>query len=156
MGGWEMSRYKADDMSLLLPSFRAKMLLVVDDMLDLGHDIVVFDTGRSKREAAKNAARGVGRPNSIHCYGGACDCICGKHGWSCRAHGCSFFEDYGRVVEKHGLVWGGNFDRDPSTDDRLDDRPHAQGMEVKDQNRFRALRTAAERDAFIAARLCKP
>lgn len=149
-----MTRYRADDLNLLLPSFKAKMLLVIADMQALGYDIVPFDTLRTKKEAAKNAARGVGRPNSIHCYRGACDCICGEHGWDCHKHGCKFYEDYGKCVESRGLVWGGNFDRDPNTDDRIDDRPHAQCVEVKDQNRFRALPDDAARDAFIKARLC--
>jgi hypothetical protein len=133
----------------------AKMLLVLSDMRGLGYEIVPFDTLRTPKEAEKFAARGVGSKRSMHVYGVACDCICGKHGWDCVKNDCAFFTDYGRIVESHGLVWGGNFDRDPSTDDRLDDRPHAQGVTVGQQPVLRALRDDAARERFIAARLCK-
>lgn len=150
-----MNRYRADDLTLLLPSFRAKMELVIADMRALGYDIVPFDTLRTEKEAAKYAAKGVGSKRSMHIYGVACDCICGKHGWACREHKCKFFDDYGRVVEARNLVWGGNFDRDPLTDDRLDDRPHAQGCTVGQQNAVRAISDPVKRDAYVAARLCR-
>lgn len=150
-----MSRFKEDDPALLLPSFQPIVAAVRAEMTALGYQCVLFDSRRSPKEAAKNAARGVGRPDSIHCYDGAADCICGVHGWSCHEHGCAFFEDYGAIVERHGMVWGGNFDQDRSKPDRVDDRPHMQCVTVAQQPVFRALRDREARDRFVAARLCR-
>ena len=141
--------YRADDLNLLLPSFAVKARRVLDAMRALGYDPCPFDTLRTPAEAAKFHARGVGSKNSMHCYGVACDVICNKHGWDCSAHGCKFFTDLGRVVEAEGLVWGGRFRS-------RHDLPHFQSCTVADQPRVRAIKDWAARDAYIAARLCKP
>lgn len=141
-----MTRYRSDDLTLLLPSFERKARLVLSGMDARGFEPVPFDTVRTAAEAAKFFARGVGSKDSMHLYGVACDVICDLHGWSCSAHGCKFFSVLGEVVEGLGLVWGGRWKRH--------DLPHFQGVSVADQPILRAIKDPAERDAFVAARLC--
>ncbi len=141
--------YRSDDLDLLLPAFQPYARLILDDLRAWGHDPCPFDTRRTPEEAAKNHARGTGSKDSIHCYDAAMDVICNKHGWDCASHRCKFFVDYGKIVEARGMVWGGRFTK------RLD-LVHCQALEVKHQNMFRRLATRAERNAFIAARLCLP
>ena len=143
-----MTRYRADDLTLLLPSFERKARAVLAEMVARGYDPVPFDTLRTPAEAAKLFARGVGSANSMHCWGVACDVICGAHGWDCAAHRCKFFQALGEVVEGLGLVWGGRW---ASRRDLV----HFQGCTVADQAAVRAIKDPVARDAFIAARLCK-
>ena len=142
-----MTKYRADDLTLLLPSFERKARAVLAEMVARGYDPVPFDTLRTPAEAAKFYARGVGSKNSMHLYGVACDVICGSHGWQCSAHGCKFFQALGEVVEGLGLVWGGRWKRH--------DLPHFQACSVADQAAVRAIADPVKRDAFIAARLCQ-
>ncbi len=142
-----MARYKSDNVDLLLPSFATKAREIIAAMKARGFEAVPFDTLRTKEEAARNLARGVGIADSIHCYGAACDCICADHGWDCAKQGCSFYRVLGREVEARNLVWGGRF--------RRRDMPHFQALTIRDQPAFRALPDATARDAFIRARLCK-
>jgi hypothetical protein len=143
--------FRADDINLLLPSFAAYVRLVLEEMKRRGYDPCPFDTLRTQAEAAKFFARGVGSLNSMHCYGVACDVICNKHGWECSAHGCEFFSGLGDVVEALGLVWGGRFKS-------RHDLPHFQGCGAgaAEQARVRAIKDPVTRDAYIAARLCRP
>jgi peptidoglycan L-alanyl-D-glutamate endopeptidase CwlK len=141
-----MSRFRADDLTLLLPSFERKAREVLAAMVSLGYDPVPFDTLRTPAEAAKLFARGVGSRNSMHCYGVACDVICGKHGWDCSASGCKFFCALGEVVESLGLVWGGRWKS-------RNDLPHFQLCSVADQDAVRAIKDPAERDTFCAKRM---
>lgn len=144
-----MSKYKADNIDLLLPSFAAKVRQVIENMEGLGYDPIPFDTLRTPAEAAKFFARGVGSKDSMHLYGVACDIICGIHGWECRKNKCKFFTDLGKTVESLGLVWGGRFKN-------RNDMPHFQSCTIADQAEVRAIKDPVARDAFIAARLCKP
>lgn len=145
-----MSKYKADDIDLLLPSFAILVRRVLQAMRDKGYDPVPFDTLRTQKEADKFAARGVGSARSMHLYGAACDVICGAHGWDCGRHRCKFFETYGDVVESLGLTWGGNFDRDRKRRDRKYDAPHMQACTVGEQDAVRAIADWAERDRYVS------
>lgn len=145
----KMSKYRADDLDLLLPSFRKRIDIVIERLRERGYQPVPRDTLRTSAEAAKNAETGVGVANSMHCYGAACDVICDVHGWDCRKHGCQFFAALGEEAEKLGLTWGGRWSRRG----RGPDMPHVQGVRVIDQTRFRRLKDAEARDAFIAERL---
>lgn len=139
-----MTRYKADDVELLLPCFVpvAKRLLAA--LAERGFDPVPRDTLRTAEEALRNAKKGVGIVDSVHCHGAAMDVICGDHGWDCAANGCEFFAAVGEIAEDMGLVWGGRWKRR--------DLPHVQCVAVKDQDALRRLRTWAEKDAFVKAR----
>lgn len=140
-----MSRYKADDINLLLPSFIPYVAEVLARLKAAGFSPVLFDTLRTPVEALRNAQKGTGSLNSIHMYGAAADVICGEHGWSCAQAKCKFFERVGVEVEALGLVWGGRFSRA--------DKPHFQCVPLKHQAAFRALghdeRHAAARDKAI-------
>lgn len=147
-----MSRYKSDDVELLLPSFRVAVKLLLAKMTALGFEPVPFDTVRTAAEAAANAKKGTGTANSIHQWGCACDVICGAHGWSCRDADCEFYEALGREAEALKLVWGGRWKRV--------DMPHVQGIPVSAQPKMRALSTGAdsakERDHLVWAFLQRP
>lgn len=143
-----MTRYKADDIELLVPSFRPVVRRLLDALTARGFSPVPRDTLRTPAEALANAQKGVGIANSMHCYGVAVDVICGAHGWSCRERGCPFFTALGEEAEKLGLTWGGRW--------RRRDFPHVQAIPVADQGRIRKLGAqgqAAVLDAFVRSRL---
>lgn len=137
-----MTKFKSDDIDLLLPSFAILVRRVLQAMRDKGYEPVPFDTLRTPKEAAKYAARGVGSARSMHIYGAACDVICGVHGWDCKKHGCKFFEAYGDAVESLGLTWGGRW--------RKRDLPHMQACKVGEQDAVRAIADWAERDRYVS------
>lgn len=125
------SKYRSDTTDGLLPSFKPLVLKVIELQEADGHVAVLFDGVRTKAEAARNFKKGTGVADSIHCYGAAADVICGEHGWSCAAHGCSFFKDLQRNVESLGLLSGATFSKV--------DRPHFQGVSLKQQAALRKL-----------------
>lgn len=137
--------YKSDDIELLLPTWREKVRELMNRLGELGHRPILFDGLRTMDEAKRNAAKGVGIENSIHCYGAAADLICSKHGWSCQGQHCRFFVNLGREADAMGIVWGGHFTRV--------DLPHCQGISVHMQKEMRALGaepiTAAARDRLV-------
>lgn len=142
-----MGKYKPDDISLLLPSLREPVRELTVRMGELGFVCVLFDTLRTPGQAAKNAAKGSGKADSMHCYGAAADLICDVHGWDCHVAGCKFYETLGEQAEALGLVWGGRWHRV--------DLDHVQGVSIAQQAAMRALgmgdEHAAQRDALVAA-----
>lgn len=140
-----MSRYKADDVELLLPSFVPVAKRLLQALSERGFDPVSRDTLRTTEEALRNARKGTGIVDSIHCHGAAMDVICGEHGWDCHAHGCEFYAALGEIAEDLGLTWGGRWKRR--------DLPHVQAIPVRDQNALRALPTWEQKDEFIKKRL---
>lgn len=138
-----MSRYRADDVDLLLPSFAIVVRRLLAAMTARGFDPVPFDALRTPKESAKYAARGVGSKDSMHLYGAACDVICGQHGWDCKRHKCSFFASLGIEAEKLGLTWGGRFKT-------RYDAPHVQACTVAQQNAVRSIADWGERDKFVS------
>lgn len=142
-----MSKYKADDVGLLLPSFQPVARALLKRLEMLGYEPVPRDTLRTPAEALANAAKGTGIVDSIHLHGAAMDVICGVHGWDCVKHGCDFYNVLGREARNHGLVWGGDW--------RRVDKPHVQCVTVAEQKALRALATWDEKDDFVRARLVK-
>lgn len=140
-----MSRYKSDDIELLLPSFREAVRSVMSDMVALGFQPVLFDGMRTHAEALHNAAKGTGIKDSMHEYGVAADVICDVHGWQCRAKGCKFYTKLGASAEARKLLWGGRFTNV--------DQPHMQGVSIAQQKLIRALgkdtSTVTARDAEV-------
>src|SRR4051812_1339169 len=101
-----MSRYKQDDIALLLPSFQPEVQFILDDMKRQGFKPVLFDGFRTPAEALRNAAKGTGKANSPHLYGVAADVICDDHGWACADKRCKFYVKLVATVRARGLVTG--------------------------------------------------
>jgi hypothetical protein len=139
-----VTRHKADDVNLLLPSFRERVVLLLERLAARGYSPVPRDTLRTRAEAARNDEEGRGIKDSMHLYGAAADIICDAHAWSCAQRGCGFYDELGILAEAMGLTWGGRWKRR--------DMPHVQGVKVGDQPAFRRLKPE-QRDAFVAARL---
>ncbi len=125
-----MSRFKEDEIKLLLPFMQVRTQLLLDRMKELGFRPVLFDGMRTQEEANKNAAKGTGIVHSVHLLGLAADIICDDHGWQCRAKKCKFYTNLKREALDLGFVCGADF---PSVDE-----PHVQGCFVSDQGRLRA------------------
>lgn len=132
------SRYKEDDVNLLLPTFRQRVLALLVRMRVRGFDPIVFDTKRTAAEAAANAAKGTGIVNSLHITGAAADIISASKGWSDPA----FFKALGEEARKLWLTWGGTFTKV--------DGPHVQAIPVSLENSYRTLTNDAARDAFVS------
>lgn len=130
-----MAKYKSDSIDGLLPAFRTEVQAVLDEVTADGYEPVLFDALRTKAEAVRNATKGTGIKDSIHCYGAAADVICGKHGWSCAQHGCGFYGALAARVRARKLVCGADFSKV--------DQPHFQGISIKQQAAMRALGTGA-------------
>lgn len=137
-----MTRYRADDIALLLPTFRK----LVEELLVLmrtdGFAPVLRDGMRTPAEAKATAARGVGIADSMHCYGIAADIICDEHGWDCARQGCHFFTALGEHAQAIGLTWGGSWPRK--------DLPHVQAVPVGLQTRVRRAGSPEAVEAICA------
>jgi hypothetical protein len=142
---------KEDDIKLLPPTMQLKVQAVLDGMVALGYEPVLFDGIRTKAEAARNAVVGKGIVDSIHCYGAAADIICRKHLWQCKPKGCKFYVALGKLAKGMGFVWGGDF--------HSVDQPHIQAVMVFMQDQFRALepdlRDAQIQKFFLLRELAK-
>lgn len=143
--------FAAADLSQLLPAFQPLATKLLEALRERGFTPVARCTGRTRAEAAANAARGTGIRDSMHLYGAAMDVVCGVHWWDCGKHGCRFFEALGEEAERLGLTWGGRWKRGG----KGPDLPHVQCLAVRDQDAFRTLATAEERNAFVRARLAR-
>ncbi len=142
-----MSRYKEDKIELLLPHMQTRVQALIDAMKALDYEPILFDGLRTPEEAVANAKKGTGVVESMHLFGLASDLICDKHGWSCRAQKCKFYQNLKREATKLGFVCGADFGSV--------DEPHVQACFIADQAAIRALGTgdkrAAARDAKVAA-----
>lgn len=137
--------YKQDDISLLLPTFRASVEGVIRRVRSAGHNPCLFDTLRTVEEAKRNAARGKGIVRSMHLYGAAADVICNIHGWDCAKNKCEFYRVLADAVAAEKLVHGKYFTRV--------DEPHMQGIRVAHQDEMRLLgvepESAFARDVLV-------
>ncbi len=125
------------DPSKLLPSFAAKIDLLIRRMRAEGYDPMFWEGYRSPERAAALERIGSGIRNSIHIYGAAADIVDRKKLWSNPA----FFAALGRNAKAIGLTWGGDWKRG--------DKPHVQGLAVSAQSAFRALPSAQAREQFL-------
>lgn len=137
-----MSKYPEDDIKLLPPTMQVHVQSVIDQLKATGFKPILFDGMRTKAEALKNAAKGTGRPDSIHMYGAASDLICDDHGWQCRKFKCKFYQNLKRIASAEGFVCGADF--------HSVDEPHIQAVMVFMQQKFREL-PDDERDEAIRA-----
>jgi peptidoglycan L-alanyl-D-glutamate endopeptidase CwlK len=125
-----VAKYRADDITKLLPAFQERLQELLDVMVAAGYQPLLFDGFREPAEAAKNAAKGVGTKDSMHCLGIAADVIDAERGWK---HP-EFFERLGKEAERIGLTWGGRWARK--------DLCHVQAIPVSLQAKARRLKPA--------------
>lgn len=143
-----MSRYRADDITQLVPSFRVKVQELLDLMRADGYDPVVRDAYRTHEEAQANEAAGVGIADSMHCYRVAADIIDAVRGW---AHP-EFFD----ALHTHALDLGlTRVRRRQANGRRVWDKPHVQAIPVALQAAVRKAKTVEEIDAICAKHLGK-
>ncbi len=133
-----MTKYREDDINLLLPSMQKHVQFVLDALRADKYRPVLFDSYRPPEEALANAAKGTGIVKSMHSYRSAADIICEKHGWSCRAKKCKFYQTLKRHALSLGFVCGADFSSV--------DEPHIQCVFVSDQNAVREARDDEERE----------
>jgi hypothetical protein len=136
-----------DDLDFLLSAFRPKVDLMIAAMTARGFKLRVFETRRERQRAHYLASIGKSKNGalSMHCLDAALDCVDAEKLWDNPA----FFRALGEESQKLKLTWGGDWDGDPTTKESFVDSPHVQAIPVHLQNRFRALRTDDERNAFI-------
>ncbi len=133
-----MTKYREDDITQLLPTNQRHVQFVLDAMRADKYQPVLFDGYRTAEEALKNAAKGTGIVKSMHSYRSAADIICEKHGWSCRANKCKFYQHLKKHALSVGFVCGADFSSV--------DEPHIQCVFVADQNAVREARDDEERE----------
>lgn len=132
------NKYKSDNINLLLPSFRDKVLVLLMRMSDLGFDAIPFDTLRSQKQVDKNVEKGTGIKNSLHLTGAAVDIISASKGWN---PGSKFWNALQNEAEKIGLTSGAKFTKI--------DKPHVQAIPVKLQAQYRKLTSPDARNLFV-------
>jgi hypothetical protein len=133
----KVGKFKEDNINLLLPAFRNKVLLLIDAMKQKGFDPVLHDTGRTQLEALTYAEKGVGVKNSLHLFGAATDIISASKGWK----NPKFFQALEQEANKLNLTSGNTF--------RRKDPNHIQAIPIKYQVAFRKLTSPQARDLFI-------
>jgi hypothetical protein len=104
------SRYQSakciNDINLLEPLLRAKVLKIVDEAKALGLKLMVFETYRSQQRQKQLFKEGVTalKEVGVHHYGLACDLVRdvgGEPSWK------GDFSILGQLAQKHHLIWGG-------------------------------------------------
>jgi len=142
------SKYKQDDINLLLPAFRLKIQRLLNNMTQRGFDPILFDTGRTQKEADIFAAKGTGIVNSLHLLGAAADIISASKGWNWPL----FFNALAEESKNLNLISGSTFKVriDPITKKKKGpDMPHVQAIPVKLQATFRKLTSPEARNLFL-------
>jgi hypothetical protein len=95
-----------DDINLLEPVFRAKVLKIVAEAKALGLKLMVYETYRSQQRQEQLYEEGVTglKEVGVHHYGLACDLVRdvgGEPSWK------GDFSILGQLAQKHHLIWGG-------------------------------------------------
>lgn len=96
------------DLSLLEPTTRALMQNIVSAALQMGIDLMIYETYRSeaRQEALFNEGASKLRTVGVHHYGLACDIvrsINGEPSWK------GDFSFLGQLAHSSGLIWGGDW-----------------------------------------------
>lgn len=115
---------RISDMELLEPRTRELVRLVLQDAKDLGIELMVFETFRSKARQKMLFKQGVTKllKVGVHHYGLACDLVKNVNGepsWK------GDFDFLGTIARHHGLVWGGDWG-EPSMSHSFVDSDHVQ------------------------------
>lgn len=128
---------RLSDIALLLPSFRARLMPMLERIRGQGYKPVVHETLRSleRSEQLVKEGRSQSVGPSMHCYRIAADIICGEHGWDCKEHGCRFYD----VLHAEALDSGLTRVRltNKKTGKKFWDGPHVQGCPVRLQDKVR-------------------
>ena len=135
------------DLAFLLPTFLAKVTLLIAAMQARGFKPKVWETRRTAQRASYLASIGKSKNGalSMHCLDCAVDFVDEDKLWDNPA----FFKALGEEAKKLHMTWGGDWDGDPDTKETFVDSPHIQGVTIAMQNRFRALRSVLAREEFL-------
>ena len=112
------------DVNLLEPVTRAAVQAAVADAAQLGVDLMVFETFRSRERQAMLFDQGVTKLKQVgvHHYGLACDLVRqvdGEPNWK------GDYSFLGPIARHHGLVWGGDWGQ-PASPHSFRDYDHVQ------------------------------
>ena len=121
-----------DDITLLEPVFRAKVLKIVAEAKELGLKLMVFETYRSQQRQEELFKKNKTKLEKVgvHHYGLACDLvkdINGQPSWD------GDFSFLGPLAKKHGLIWGGDWGT-PDKPHSFRDDDHVQRCSIADQD----------------------
>jgi len=141
------SRSRVDSsLEKLVPSFRVKVLELLQRMRGLGFRPVVFETYRSPSRAAELAAKGTGVALSQHTLGLAVDILDAEKMWDAPR----VFWD---ALHRNALELGLGRIKRRDVNGNLDwDLPHVQALPGAYDAKMRALLTAARREEFLRER----
>jgi hypothetical protein len=119
------------DMALLEPVTRAAVEAILAEAMEMGIDLMVFETYRSQELQEIYYRRGVTklRKVGVHRYGLAADIVksmSGEPSWD------GDFSFLGPLAEKYGLIWGGDWG-EPDQPHSFQDYVHVQRIRVEDQ-----------------------
>lgn len=128
----------------LVPSFRAKVEVLLEQMRATGHRPRVFETYRTAERAAELAKKGTGVALSQHTLGTAVDIVdADDTPWDAPA---KFWTDLHRFALDLGL---GRIQRKQPNGALAWDQPHVQALPGRYDTKLRTLADAAARDAFV-------
>jgi hypothetical protein len=122
---------RVSDLGLLEPVTRQRVEAIIDDARGEGLALMVFETYRSKARQQELFQQGATRLQQVgvHHYGLACDIVKsvgGEPSWK------GSFDVLGRLAQKHGLIWGGDWG-DPAAHHDFVDAVHVQRCTVAKQ-----------------------
>lgn len=105
---------RVSDATLLEPETLTAVSAIINDALEQGHDLRVFETYRSQKRQDILFHRGATRLRTVgtHHYGLAADLVAyveGEPNWKVSYH------FLGELAAKHGLVWGGGWSTFPDS-----------------------------------------
>lgn len=125
------------DLAVLAPKFRAALERVLADLRGLGMDPLVIETlrthdrqrflygfGRDYDDGRGTVTYSADADETWHGFGLAADVISQADRWNAPL---AFWEALGRSADRHGLLWGADWDGDGDwRDERFTDFPHLQ------------------------------
>lgn len=120
-----------NDLALLEPVTRAAVQAIIADALEMGIELMIFETYRSKELQQAYFRRGVTKLRNVgvHHYGLAADLVKSVHGnpsWK------GSFDFMLELAERHNMISGLNWG-DPDSKHSFIDPVHVQRITVADQ-----------------------
>lgn len=108
-----------NDLDLLEPVTRHKVLAIVAAAREQGLELMGFETYRSKQRQEQLFEQGVTKLKAVgvHHFGLACDLVRSVNG---RPSWAGDFSLLGRLAHEQGLIWGGDWGRPDQPNDFLD------------------------------------
>ncbi|MFA4904486.1 MAG: M15 family metallopeptidase [Desulfobaccales bacterium] len=119
------------DLALLEPVTRAAVQAIIADAAEMGHEMMAFETYRSRELQGIYFRRGVTKLQKVgvHHYGLAADIVKvvnGEPSWD------GSFDFLGPLAQKYGMIWGGDWGK-PDEPHTFRDYCHVQRVRVEDQ-----------------------